>query len=163
MRTIIGSRYGLLVAIVLFFSVAFLVPSNVRADQTSALADLTSARLKLADCYAAAIAAEAASANISQLTISLNNAGLLLSRAELAYSNGDFYGTQSLAAQSQGELLNFVAAANSLQVAAAHRREQDFLWNFLGSIVGSVAVLVSSVTLWVLLKRKYGNGGSMTA
>ncbi len=163
MRIIIHSRQGLLLAVVFLFSVAFLVPSHVHADQTSALSDLNSTRLKLADCYSAAKAAEAASANISLLTSSLNKAGLLLSRAESAYSNGDFYGTQSLAAQSQGELVDFVSVANSLQVAAAQRQEQDFLWNFLASIGGAVAVLGGSVVVWVLLKRKYGNGRSAIA
>jgi hypothetical protein len=147
---------SLLLAAILLF-VAFLFPLPVHADQTSALAELNSARLRLVDCYVVARAAEAQSANISKLTSTLNDAGVLFSRAEFAYSIGDFESTQNFAAQSQSLLGNFISSANSLEVEAAQRRDQDFLLNIFGSIVGAIAVLLGGFVIWVILKRKYEN------
>ncbi len=163
MRVNILRKKGLVLAFLLSISVAGLVLLPVHGDQTSAQTELNSARLKLINCYVAARAAESASANISQLTSTLNDAGLLFARAESAYSNGDFDGAQSLAAQSQNELSNFVSTANSLQVGAEQRREQDFLFNFVGSIAGTIVVIVGAAVLWVLLKRRYGTEESVKA
>jgi len=133
------------------------VPSVVWAQQNSAASAISAAQSKLVQCYDAARAAESASANISQLTSRLNSAGLLLSRAELAYSNADFGSAQSLAVQSQSELASFVSDANSLQASAAQSRTFDFLLKVVGSVVGTVAVLVGGFVVWGFLKRKYGN------
>ena len=114
----------------------------------------------LIQCYNAARAAESAGANISQLTLRLNNAGLLLSTAQLAYSKGDFGLASSLAIQSQNELDTFILDANSLQALAAQSRTFDFLLNIVGSIAGTVAVLAGSFVVWRFFKRKYGFSGA---
>ncbi len=131
----------------------------VHADQASAQTEIASAKAKLIECYSAAKAAEASGANISQLTNTLNNAGLMFSQAELAFSGGDFESAQNFAAQTRSALSAFVDTANSLQAAAAQERDQDFLVNFVGSIAGTAAVLVGSFGAWILLKKKYGNEG----
>ena len=147
---------------ILFLAIILIVllgsSTLVRAQQNNASEAISAAQSKLVDCFDAAKAAEAAGANISQLTATLNNAGLLLSNAELAYSNGDFGSAQNLAIQSQNVLENFISNANSLQTSASQNRNTDFQLNIVGSIGGTVAVLVGSVVVWVLLKRKYRNG-----
>ena len=110
----------------------FCMLSVVLAQQTMGLSSISAAQSKLVQCYDAARAAEAAGANISQLTLRLNSAGLLLSQAELAYSNADFGSAQSLASQSQSELANFVSDAKSLQASAAQSRTFDFLSKYCG-------------------------------
>jgi hypothetical protein len=144
----------------LFFAAIFIAvlsaPSMALAQQNDAI---STAQNKLVQCYDAAKAAESAGANISQLTIKLNNAGSLLSRAQLAYSSGDSASASNLAAQSQNELDGFVSDANSLQASASQSRTFDFLLNVVGSIAGTVAVFVGSFFVWRFLKRKYGNGG----
>lgn len=153
-------RLSLGVLLLAAISIAVLnVPSVVWAQQNNAASAISAAQNKLVQCYDAARAAEASSANISSLTSRLNSAGLLLSRAELAYSDANFGSAQSLAVQSQNELASFVSDANSLQTSGAQSRTFDFLLNIVGSVVGTVAVLVGSVVVWVLLKRKYGNSG----
>ena len=153
-------RVSLGVLLLAAISIAVLsVPSVVWAQQNSAASAISAAQSKLVQCYDAARAAESASANISQLTSRLNSAGLLLSRAELAYSNADFGSAQSLAVQNQSELASFVSDANSLQASAAQSRTFDFLLNVVGSVVGTVAVLVGGFVVWGFLKRKYGNSG----
>ncbi len=149
---------ALMVLLVLFATCLYVVP--VYADQSSAQAEINSAKLKLVGCFAASKAAESAGANISQLTNALNGAGLLYSHAELAYSNGDFDAAQNFATQSQSVLSTFVSTANSLQATATQQRNQDFMLNFVGSIVGTVAVIVGCVAIWILLKRKYGKDGA---
>ena len=138
-------------------SMAVLSAPVVWAQQNGAASAISAAQSKFVQCYDAARAAEAASANISQLASRLNSAGLLLSHAELAYSNGDFGSAQSLAVQSQNELGSFVSDANSLQASAAQGRTFSFLLNVVGSVVGTVAVLVGSFFVWGFLKRKYSD------
>jgi len=151
-------RVSLGVLLLATISIAVLsVPSAVWAQQNNAASAISTAQSKLVQCYDAATAAESEGANISSLTSRLNSAGLLLSNAELAYSNGDFASAQSLAVQSQSELASFVSDANSMQASAAQSRTSSFLLNVVGSIVGVVAVIVAAFVVWGFLKRKYGN------
>ena len=111
------------------------------------------------DCYDAARDAEAAGANITALTRVLNEAGLLLSQAEFAFSVGDFGGAQDYAVQSQSKLGDFAADAEALKIVAEGQRNQDFLVNVVGSTGGTVAVLVGSFGVWSFLKKKYPSDG----
>jgi hypothetical protein len=150
---------GILLFAVIFINILSFF-SIVWAQQN----DATSvAQSKIIQCYNAARAAESAGANISQLTLRLNSAGLLLSRSQLAYSNGDFGLASNLASQCQSELANFVSDANSLQALAAQSRTFDFLLNVVSSVLGTVAVLVGSFMVWRFLKRKYGKDGVQTS
>jgi hypothetical protein len=142
----------LLIASMLILSIT---PLPVWAQQNGTSDAISAAQNKLVNCFDAAKSAEAAGANISQLTSTLNKAGLLLSNAQLAYSNGNYGDAQNFASQSQSLLTNFVSEANSLQAVATQHRNTDFLF-FVGSIVGSVIVIVAGIAIWVLLMKKYG-------
>ena len=137
----------------LVLSVALAQP--VMANQTDAATAINSAKNTILTCYDAAKEAESAGANITLLEITLNNAGLLLSQAELAYSKNDYDGAQSLAVQSQTVLNGFTSTAQSSGLAALQQRNQDFLVNVVGSIIATLVVLVGGVLAWVYLKRKY--------
>ncbi len=144
------------VLLLLAMSAIFLSsPSIVFAQQSNTASAISMAQSELVTCYEAARMAEASGANISQLTRTLNDAGSLLSRAELAFSTGDNDSAQSLAIQSQNELTSFISEANSLQTSASQIRSNSFLLNFVGSISGTIAVIVGSLIVWFLLKRKY--------
>ena len=80
---------------------------------------------------------------------------MLQSQAELAFSNGDFDGAENYAVESQNKLAAFISDANALLFAAENQRNQDFLVNVVGSIGGTVAVLLGSFGLWSFLKNKY--------
>ena len=124
-------RFKRAIGILLFAAISIIIlsfPSIALAQQNDAI---SVAQSKLVQCYNAAKAAESAGANISQLTIKLNNAGLLLSRSQLAYSIGDFGSVSNLAVQSQNELASFVSDANALQASAAQSRTYDFLLNMV--------------------------------
>lgn len=150
------TKLGLLVLAGILF-VLLITPSFVCAQQSGASSAISAAQSNLASCFAAARSAEAAGANISQLTHTLNVAGSLLSNAELAYSKGDLGAAQSLASQSQSELSDFISTANSLRASASQSQTVSFLVNIVGSIAGTVAVFVGSFVVWRFLKRKYGS------
>jgi len=135
------------------------LPSVAWANQSGAANAISSARSQLVNCYDAAREAEAAGANITTLTQVLNEAGLLLSQAEFAFSGGDFGGAQDYAVQSQSKLGDFVSDAEALRIAGEGQRNQDFLINVVGSTGGTVAVLVGSFGLWSFLKKKYPSDG----
>ena len=159
MHSRVVSKSFVLFLVSLLLVVSGCLPSFVRAEQSSASSELASAQNKLVECYNAAKAAEAAGANISELTVTLNVAGSLFSQAELAYSSGNFSGAQALAVQSQNKLDNFVSTASSLQNAATQKQNMNFYLNFVAPIVGVVAVIFGSFAVWALLKRKYERAG----
>lgn len=121
---------------------------------------IASAQNTLLNCYNAAKEAEAAGANITVLTNTLNEAGELLSKAELAYSQNDFTAAADLAAQCQNKLNNFIAQADNLKQTAVQRQNRDFLINVVGSAGGALAVLAAGLTVWVVLTRRYKRSGA---
>jgi hypothetical protein len=131
-----------------------------QADQTAAAAAIASAKEQILICYQAAEEAEGAGANITALVAVLNDAGTLLSRAEFAYSISDFDAARDLAVQSQNTLGGFVSEANTSKETATQQRNQDFLINVVGSIIGTVAVLGAGIAAWIFLKRKYEAAGA---
>lgn len=152
-------RMSLGVLLLAAISIAVLsVPSGVWAQQNDAASAISAAQSKLVQCYDAARTAESAGANISSLTPVLNDAGTLLSNAELAYSSGNFSLASNLASQSQSSLGSFISDANALKSAAVASSNQQTLI-FVGSIVGTFAVIGTGAAIWVLLKRKYGKNG----
>ena len=125
------------------------------ADETEAASAIASAKQEIVVCFEAARGAEGLGADISVLTAILNDAIVLLSNAELAYSQGDFNASRDLAVQSRQDLANFVPFANALAVSGAEAGFRDFLINVVGSIVSAVAVIVAGFVIWVYLKRRY--------
>jgi hypothetical protein len=156
---LLGKSRGwiLLAALLLFF---LIVPPLAQAEQTDAASAIASAEGQILTCYQAATDAEAAGANITSLTAVLNDAGALLSRAELAYSMNDSVAARDLAVQSQGKLGGFVAEANALKAAAVQRRSWDFWVGEVGSVVGTFAVVGVAGAVWVFLRRRYGPVGA---
>ena len=65
----------------------------------------------------------------------------------------------NLASQSQEELNGFAEKAIILRENAIQQGNWDFNVNFLGSIVGAVAIICSSFIIWFVLKRRFGEVG----
>ena len=143
----------LLISLLLFSIVT--IPSLATA-QTDAI---NSAKQQMVTCYEAAKEAQAAGANITSLTLVLNEAGNLLSQAELATSQGDTEAATNLAIQSREMLANFVSDANALKQTAIQQRNTDFLINVVGSIAGTFVVFGVGIAVWVLLKKRYPETG----
>jgi hypothetical protein len=84
---------------------------------------------------------------------------VLLSNSELAYSKNDFDTALSLAVQSRESLNNFVPQANALKETAIQQENFDFLFNIVGSVVGTFAVLGAGAAIWLFLKRRNAQAG----
>jgi cobalamin biosynthesis Mg chelatase CobN len=153
-KRLFGKSRGwvLLAALLLLFFL--IVQPLAQAEQTDAASAIASAEQRIVTCYQAAMDTEAAGANISSLTPVLNDAGALLSRAELAYSMNDSDLARDLAVQSQAKLGGFLSEANSLETSAVQQRHWDFWVYMFGSIVGALAVVICAVAVWVFLKRR---------
>jgi hypothetical protein len=146
--------------VIIILSLVVIMPSPVRADQSTAATAISSAKTALIDCYNSAKQAEAAGANITSIVGTLNQAGSLLGQAELAYAASDFDKALGLAVQSQNTLDNFISEAEILEETATQKRNQDFLINVVGSIAGTFAVIVGGFVAWLFLKRKYSTVGA---
>jgi hypothetical protein len=142
-----------LVIILVLFVTAVTSPAWGQADAATAI---SSAKTTILNCYNAAKDAEAAGANITVITGTLNEACALLSQAELAYATSDFDAALNLAIQSQNRLSNLIGEANTLKETATQQRNQDFLIDVVGSTIGTFAVIIAGLAVWFLLKRKYG-------
>jgi uncharacterized membrane protein len=142
-----------LAIILLLFATVIALP--VSAEQEGASTAIYSAKNTIEKCYEVAKEAEAACANITGIIATLNEAGELLSQAELAYAASDFDAARNLAVQSQNTLNNFIGEANTLKETALQQQNQDFLIDVLGSIIGTFAVIFAGGVVWLLLKKKY--------
>ena len=129
-------------------------PSVVLAEQGDAASAIASAKQQIVTCYVAARQAEASGANISSLTLALNEAGVLLSQSELAYSQSDFGVAQNLASQCTQRLNNFVSEANVLRDAAAQQRSIEFYVNVVGSVAGTFVVFLVGFAVWRFVKKR---------
>jgi len=117
---------------------------------------VANAESRVAECYNFALEAERAGANVSELLRILNEAGDLLSKAELAFGVGDYDGAGVYAAQCEGRLAGFEVQAQALRDSAAWQRQLDLMVNVVGSAAGTVAVLVGGWLVWRFLKKRHG-------
>jgi hypothetical protein len=127
-------------------------------DASSAIAD---AEREVLRCYGAAAEAERAGANVSDLLTVLNEAGWLLSRAKLAYSQRDFDSAFDYANDCKMHLdgFGFVERAEGLKRNAEEAGKRDFMVNFVGSGVGALGIVVGGFVFWNFLKRREGKDG----
>jgi len=132
-------------------------PSLVHsANESDAGLAVASAESKVAECYNFALDAERAGANVSALLRVLDEAGDLLSKAELAFGVGDYDSAAAYAAQCEGRLAGFEVQAQALRDSAAWQCQLDLMVNVVGSAAGTVAVLVGGWLVWRWLKKRHG-------
>ena len=77
-----------------------------------------------------------------------------MSKARVAYDNGDFNSAYEYAAKCTQKLDGRVDEANRLKLEAESARRMDFLVNYVGSSVGAIAIAVGGYAFWVFLKRR---------
>jgi len=128
------------------------------ADEARVAVD--GAQAQIITCYGAVVEAEGAGGNVTELAGVLNEAGVLLSRARVAFENGEYDVAVEFSSNCTGMLVGFTDRAVTLRDSAAHERSLDFVVNVVGSAVGAVAVVVVGWVLWVYLKKRYGKVGS---
>jgi len=156
-----GWRSGLLVCsmVLLVFVSGVHVCAAVSADETRVAVESAEARVVV--CYKAVADAENAGGNVTELAAVLNSAGDLLSQAKAAYYSGEFDVSFELASNCTALLDGFTDRATALRDNAAEERHLDFMVNVVGSAVGAVAVVIAGWVLWIHLKKRYWNAGSV--
>lgn len=147
-----------LAVFMLMFSVgsSFFVFAVDEADARSAV---VAAEERVVLCYESVAGADEAGADTVGLLALLDEAGMLLSRADLAYKMGDFGSAVNFSVQSREMLSGFVVEADVLRRAGMEQRYWDFMVNVVGSVVGTVVVVCGGFVVWFLLTRKYGKAG----
>lgn len=128
------------------------------ADEAQAAVD--GAQAQIITCYGAVAEAEGAGGNVTELAGVLNEAGVLLSRARVAFENGEYDLAVEFSSNCTDRLAGFTDRAVTLRDSAVQERYADFMVNVVGSVAGTVAVIVAGWVLWFYLKRKYGQAGS---
>jgi hypothetical protein len=111
-------------------------------------------------CYIAAAEADKVGANVTDLLSTLDAAGMLLSKADLAFQKGDsnpsyFDMAYNLAVQSKALLEGFDIRANSRKDAAEHNNSVDFWVNVVGSSAGTIGVVFGCFEVWLWLKKRH--------
>ena len=139
--------------------ILFFVPACLAVDEGQARSAIVEADQTIKDCYLAVAAGDKAGGNVSGMLSVLQDSGMLLSRAVLAFGKGDFDSAYNLAVQSKARLDGFIAEANSVKDKAEHSGFMDFMINIVGSLAGSVAVVVGSFAVWFWLNRRYAKVG----
>jgi hypothetical protein len=139
--------------------ILFFVPACLAVDEGQARSAIVEADQTIKDCYLAAAAADKAGGNVSGMLSVLQDSGMLLSRAVLAFGKGDLDSAYNLAVQSKASLDGFITEANSVKDAAEHSGSVDFMINIVGSSAGTVGVVVGGFAVWFWLNRRYGKVG----
>jgi len=129
-------------------------------DEIEAGSAIAVAEERIVVCYEAVADADEAGANATALLAILNEAGLLLSSANLAYKLGDFDSAFNLSLLSEEMLDGFVGEADVLREAAIQQRYSDFMANVVGSAVGTAVIICGGFVVWFFLKRMYEKTGS---
>ena len=138
------------------FSLASFAVVGYCSSETDARSAVAEASQRVNTCYSAAADAAKAGANVTGLLVTLDEAGGLLSKAELALAKGEFDSASTLAHLSEERLVGFEDGAVSLGDAASGSRSLDFAFGVVGSSVGAVLVVVLGFLLWPFLKKRYG-------
>lgn len=148
----------LVVLMLVFFTVGapFCVFAFDEAEAGSAIAD---AEERVVVCYGAVADADGAGANVTGLLGVLDEAGRLLSRANLAYMAGDFDSAFDFAVESREVLDGFAVEADALRDDAIQQRSWDFMVNVVGSVVAAAVVVCGGFIVWSLSKTRLERAG----
>ncbi len=113
--------------------------------------------------YVSVTDAQKVGANVTDLLVTLNNANDLLSQSQLAFENasldGNYEVPYALASQCLANLTGFDTKALILKNNAAEQGHSDFMIYVVGSFLGTIIVVLSSYTVWGVLKKRIEKGG----
>lgn len=155
MEKMLNSKKLTLLAVVFLVVFLLFMCSHV-AGQSDAASNISAAKVELSNCYASVKVAEAKGANVTGLIATLNDAGELLTRAELAYLAKDYDSAADFAQQSKDKLDGFNQAANSLKADAMQSGNVVF---FVDALLVAIALVIFCVgiAVWVALRSKQGS------
>jgi hypothetical protein len=145
---------NLALCLLLFSAVFAHVFAVLGLDVDEAEKAVEMAEAKVLKCYEAAVRAEKAGANITALIRVLNDAGMILSEAKLAYGKGHFELALKYASECSSMLEGFEENAENMRLKAETNRQRDFMVNYLFSGLGALAIIIGGLAVWILLSRR---------
>jgi len=139
----------------LAFSASAVVGVFALTSEDEAKLEIQEAEAALGSAFVAVLEAEKKGADVSDLLARLNSGGGFLAEARTCYRNGDFDGAVSNALLSVQSVEGLVEDAEELKaLAIAEYGERSFL-TMTGSGVAVVVIVLGSVVVWLLFKRRY--------
>lgn len=127
--------------------------SSVLASQGNAQSAITAAKKAVVNAYGAVAQAESTGADVKSLIATLNEAAILLSKAELSYAGKEYALAYSYAKQSQGKIVGVTQQASELQQDTLLATSQSNLHTFL-SLAVSISVLFAGIGVWAFLSKQ---------
>ncbi len=122
------------------------------AGQSDAKSEIALAKDELSDCYETVKSVEAKGGNITGLVAILNNAGRLLTQAELAYLAENYSSAVTFARQSKVQLSGFDVKASLVKNDALYNGNLGFYTDALLVVAGFVIFCVG-IAVWFILGR----------
>lgn len=157
MRSLSGQCLRDFVWLLLVLAVAGLLlygPLCVKgADEASS--SVPEADVAVRQAFQATLNAERAGANVSGLMLRLNEAGVILGEAEIAFGNGDSSGAAGNASLCIGIAGSVKSDADVLKASALDEAQAVFQTSLIVSVVGIATFVVVLVLVWRWFKRGY--------
>ena len=123
---------------------------------------LASADGAVVSAYHSVLEAEEAGANVSDLLVRLNESGLFLTQARIAYWMDDFDETVNFAASSRSIGIKVQDEAVRLKSAALIERVQLIILTVAVSGVSISLIASGSFWVWRALGRRYGQSAALS-
>ncbi len=145
--------YLSLIALLIGFS---LFPVNlVIASEDIANSAIETAETAMISAFEAVTEAEQAGGNVAGLLANLTEAGEFLAAAQMSYRNEDFDNAIYFANLSKNIGEDVREAAYELKDLAWNDSFQRMRFTMLGSISGIILVVLGSLWVWRVIKRRY--------
>lgn len=150
-------RFPLVLSLFLVFSSQFFVVATfAEASESEAVSALVNAEGAMVSGYQAVLKAEEAGANVSDVLVRLNEAGVFLAEARMAYRLGEFDKAVGFADLSRNIGVEVQNDAVGLRDSALSEGVQRMMLTMIASVVGIALVALGSFLTWHFLKKRYG-------
>jgi len=127
--------------------------TSVLASQENAQVAIIAAKKAILNAYGAVAQAESTGADVKSLIAPLNEAAVLLSKAELSYAGKEYDLAYSYAKQSQGKVVGVSQQASELQQDTLIATSQSDLHTFL-TLAAAVSFLFAGIGVWAFLNKQ---------
>ena len=152
--TVLRFLYAL-VTLSIFATFIFVSPILANDDRETASLAIVDAEETVISAYEAVLEAEQAGGNVTGLLAQLNEAGEFLAAAQMSYRNEDFDNATRFANFGKNIGEEVENSAYELKDSAWNDSFQRMQFTMLGSISGIVLVVLGSLWVWRVIKRRY--------
>ena len=154
-----NKRRGAVVCVVVFLIImVWFIQGCFAADASDASQTIRQAEQDLHEAYVKVADADAAGADVSELSNELNGAGAYLSSASAAFDAGDYDTAIVLATDCRNSVKGISSEAENLESYAKGVSSNALFSAVFVSVFGVVFVIIFGYVGWVFLKRRQFRG-----